>query len=131
MPRPRDNLYNKLTMDTTKFKIKLEEEKQKLEEQLSQVGRRNPANPNDWEPQFKERNEQPSAQDEMADKFEDMEQTLALQTTYETRLAVVREALERIENGTYGKCNCGKNIPEERLEADPAASCICGNLVQS
>ena len=118
-------------MDTTKFKIKLEEEKQKLEEQLSQVGRRNPANPNDWEPQFKERNEQPSAQDEMADKFEDMEQTLALQTTYETRLAVVREALERIENGTYGKCNCGKNIPEERLEADPAASCICGNLVQS
>ena len=113
-------------MDTAKFKIKLEEERQKLEEQLSQVGRRNPSNPNDWEPQFKERNEQPSAQDEMADKFEDMEQTLVLQTTYETHLAAVREALERIENGTYGKCNCGKDIPEERLEADPAASCMCG-----
>lgn len=113
-------------MDTTKFKLKLEEEKQKLEEQLSQVGRRNPANPTDWEPQFNERNEQASSQDEMADKFEDMEQTLALQTTYETRLMVVRDALERIKNGTYGKCNCGKDIPIERLEADPAASCMCG-----
>lgn len=113
-------------MDTVKFKIKLEEERQKLEEQLSQMGRRNPSNPNDWEPQFKELNEQPSAQDEMADKFEDMEQTLALQNTYETRLVAVREALERIENGSYGKCDCGKDIPLERLEADPAASCLCG-----
>ena len=93
-------------MDTSKFKLKLEEEKQKLEEQLSQVGRRNPTNPEDWEPQFSERNEQASAQDEMADKFEDMEQTLALQNTYETRLTAVRDALERIENGTYGKCKC-------------------------
>lgn len=113
-------------MDTSHFKLKLEEERQKLEEQLSRVGRRNPSNPDDWEPQFNERNEQPSAQDEMADKFEDMEQTLALQTTYETRLMAVRDALSRIESGTYGKCNCGKDIPEERLEADPAASCMCG-----
>lgn len=114
-------------MNTSKFKLKLEEERQKLEEQLSQVGRRNPSNPDDWEPQFNERNEQTSAQDEMADKFEDMEQTLVLQNAYETRLGIVKEALARIENGTYGRCNCGKDIPEERLEADPAAGCMCGN----
>lgn len=31
-------------------------------------------------------------------------------------------ALERIENGTYGRCeNCGKEIPVERLEARPVA----------
>lgn len=113
-------------MDTTKFKLKLEEEKQKLEEQLSQVGRRNPANPKDWEPQFNERNEQASSQDEMADKFEDMEQTLAIETTYEERLQQVNAALKRIEDGTYGKCSCGKDIPIERLEADPAANCMCG-----
>jgi len=136
LSHPRDNhkwtLYIisytiKLTMDIAKFKLKLKEEQQKLEEQLSQIGRRNPSNPDDWEPQFNERNEQHSAQDEMADKFEDMEQTLALQDTYEKRLAAVRDAIGRIENGTYGKCNCGKDIPEERLEADPAASCMCGS----
>ena len=63
----------------------------------------------------------------MADKFEDMEQTLATQAAYESRLGLVNAALDRIEKGTYGKCDCGKDIPEERLEADPAASCMCGN----
>lgn len=35
----------------------------------------------------------------------------------------VREALRRIEAGTYGNCaDCGREIGEERLEALPAAS---------
>ena len=36
------------------------------------------------------------------------------------------KALERIENGTYGKCRlCGKNISTERLKAVPHATlCI-------
>lgn len=114
-------------MDTTTFKLKLETERQKLEEELARVGRRNPSRPDDWEPQFTSLNEQQSSQDEMADKFEEMEQTLAIQTTYENRLQEVNNALGRIENGTYGKCNCGKDIPLERLEADPAASCMCGS----
>jgi DnaK suppressor protein len=34
----------------------------------------------------------------------------------------VREALERIENGTYGKClDCGRPIEEKRLKAVPWA----------
>lgn len=113
-------------MDTSKFKLKLEEERQKLEEQLSRVGRQNPANPSDWEPQFAPRNEQQSAEDELADKFEEMEQTIAVETVYESRLQAVNAALKRIEDGIYGKCSCGKDIPEERLEADPAATCRCG-----
>lgn len=37
-------------------------------------------------------------------------------------LTQVRDALKRIENGTYGKCvTCGKQIPEARLEAVPWA----------
>jgi RNA polymerase-binding protein DksA len=41
-------------------------------------------------------------------------------------LAQINAALTRIEDGTYGICtNCGKAIPEERLEARPWASlCI-------
>jgi DnaK suppressor protein len=38
-------------------------------------------------------------------------------------LQEVREALERLENGTFGLCeNCGEAIPLERLEAIPYAS---------
>jgi DnaK suppressor protein len=34
----------------------------------------------------------------------------------------VREALQRVDNGTYGRClTCGEPIPDERLEAMPEA----------
>ena len=41
-------------------------------------------------------------------------------------LSEIEAALQRIEAGTYGICtNCGKQIPEERLEALPWATlCI-------
>jgi RNA polymerase-binding transcription factor len=44
----------------------------------------------------------------------------------ERLLEAIGAALQRIENGTYGKCvNCGAQIPEERLEAMPWATlCI-------
>ncbi len=114
-------------MDTVKFKLKLEEERQKLEAELSRIGQRNPSNPDDWEPTFTSSNPQTSSSDEMADKFEQMEQTLALQNAYEDRLKTVNAALARIDNGTYGKCpTCGKDMSLERMEADPAATCACG-----
>jgi DnaK suppressor protein len=41
-------------------------------------------------------------------------------------IADIRNALLRIENGTYGICaNCGQQIGKERLEALPTATrCI-------
>ena len=41
-------------------------------------------------------------------------------------LISIDEALEKIEEGTYGVCEvCGKNIPKKRLEALPEATmCI-------
>ncbi|PJE64190.1 MAG: hypothetical protein COU90_03775 [Candidatus Ryanbacteria bacterium CG10_big_fil_rev_8_21_14_0_10_43_42] len=115
-----------MTLDINNFKAKLEEERTQLEIQLSKVGRRNPENPEDWEPKFDDINEQESSADEMADKFEEMEQTLALQNNYESRLNTVKTALAKIEAGTYGQCpKCNKAIPLERLEADPAAGCMC------
>lgn len=41
-------------------------------------------------------------------------------------LAAIDASLERIEDGTFGTCtSCGREIPEERLEAYPWASqCI-------
>lgn len=44
----------------------------------------------------------------------------------ERLLEAIDAALQRIEDGTYGKCvNCGAQIPEDRLEAMPWATlCI-------
>lgn len=38
----------------------------------------------------------------------------------------ISEAIQRVDEGTYGTCaHCGKDIPEERLQAIPwTASCI-------
>jgi DnaK suppressor protein len=49
-------------------------------------------------------------------------------------LAEVNDALARIENGTYGRCeNCHRPIPKERLEAVPYARyCIrCARKLQA
>ena len=56
----------------------------------------------------------------------DRELDYTLEENSEHVLAEIDAALTRIENGTYGKCtNCGKQIPEERLEALPWATlCI-------
>ncbi|MFP5352019.1 MAG: TraR/DksA family transcriptional regulator [Actinomycetota bacterium] len=46
------------------------------------------------------------------------------------RRADIQRALEKIDEGTYGKCeSCGKEIPPERLEAVPAAT-LCVDCKQ-
>ena len=56
----------------------------------------------------------------------DRELDYTLEENSEHVLADIDAALTRIEDGTYGTCtNCGKQIPEERLEARPSATlCI-------
>jgi DnaK suppressor protein len=61
----------------------------------------------------------------MADEANDtteQETTMALQNEAQQTLAQINEALARLEAGTYGTCaNCGKKIPQARLEARPFA----------
>jgi RNA polymerase-binding protein DksA len=56
----------------------------------------------------------------------DRELEYTLEENSEHVLRDIDDALKRIEDGTYGTCtNCGKQIPEERLEARPWATlCI-------
>ena len=56
----------------------------------------------------------------------DRELDYSLEESSERLRAEIDAALKRIEEGTYGICsNCGKQIPEERLEALPWATlCI-------
>jgi RNA polymerase-binding protein DksA len=49
-----------------------------------------------------------------------------LEENSENVLSSIEQALQRIENGTFGSCvRCGRQIAEERLEAIPYATrCI-------
>lgn len=54
-----------------------------------------------------------------SDNFE-QEFTLSLLATEEDTLGAIENALERIENGTYGTCEeCQGSIPKARLDALP------------
>jgi RNA polymerase-binding protein DksA len=50
----------------------------------------------------------------------DRELDYTLEENAETVLRAVDEAIARIDAGSYGRCRvCGREIPEERLEARP------------
>jgi len=107
--------------DTSTYKARLEEEKAKLEEELSTVGRRNPSNPDDWEATPQETGQEADPNDR-GDVMEHFSENAAILTDLENRYNDVKAALERIAAGTYGTCEeGGEPIETERLDADPAA----------
>ncbi len=105
------------------FKQKLLDEKARLESELSNVGVKNPERKNDWNPIIDEAIDvSTSDKNELADKFEDLEENNAIVTELETQYREVSAALARIEAGTYGLDEkTHEPIPVERLEANPAA----------
>jgi len=61
--------------------------------------------------------------EENAVDFLETQQEQSLLVNQQALLTEVEQALERIEQGTYGKCvDCGQPIPERRLEAIPWAA---------
>jgi RNA polymerase-binding transcription factor DksA len=57
---------------------------------------------------------------DVASETEARELDVARQTMFEARVALIDEALQRLDRGAYGKCTvCGKEIPAERLELVP------------
>jgi RNA polymerase-binding transcription factor DksA len=112
-------------MDTETYAKRLEEEKAKLESELSSVGRKNPANPADWEAIPSETGQEADRVD-AADLIEGYASNDAILTELEARHSSVLDALARIGAGTYGVCTVGgEAIEAERLDADPAAAtCI-------
>lgn len=109
--------------DFTIFKQKLREEKKVLEAELATVARRNPDNKNDWEPMASGLDGTPPDRDEATEKIESFEENIAITRQLEARLAEVRNALLRADNGAYGICIiCHKDIEQDRLLANPAAT---------
>jgi DnaK suppressor protein len=108
-------------MDIQQQKRQLEARKAELQRQ---IGNLTEAYPTPVDPiQASE-----GAQDfeETAVDFLETQQEQSLMVNEQALLTEVERALKRIEEGTYGRCvDCGKPIPEKRLQALPwAARCV-------
>lgn len=112
----------------SQLKERLLDEKKRLEKELEGFAVRDPKMRGDWDTRFPAAGEygasmSHSAQDEQADLREEFETELSQEHSLETRLLEVEEALRRIASDNFGRClACGKEIPAERLIANPAAA---------
>ena len=121
------NLLNKKTID--ELKTALEKERELLISELKTIATPDPNLPGDWDIKHEEWEENEITSNEeleggisVNESDEDMKNK-ALSDQLELRLKEVNDALGRIENGTYGICEvCQKEIPIERLRANPAAN---------
>jgi RNA polymerase-binding transcription factor DksA len=109
-------------MDTQKYKERLETEKTKLTEELQGIGRQINAD-GDWMATSSQDEDGFRAdKNENADNVEEFQENVAVLSTLEQQYEAVSKALDRIGDGSYGKCsNCGDEIKSARLDANPAA----------
>lgn len=120
-----------MKIDIKHFKEKLETELKVLEEELNRVGRRNPDNPKDWEAVPEKWDTTGADKNETADSMEEFEENTATLKQLEIRYNNIKDALKKIEDGTYGIDEIdGKPIPLDRLEANPAAKTKIENTNQ-
>jgi DnaK suppressor protein len=108
------------------FRIKtaLEDEKRRLENELSRFAHRNQNAPNtDYSADFPNLGDK---DDENASEVAQFSNNLSLEDELEKALRDVESALTHIKEGTYGTCKyCGAQIDELRLIARPTStSCI-------
>lgn len=110
-----------MTIDTQYFKIELTKELENLEQELSTIGRKNPNNSEDWEA-IEPEDTEGADEGEVADSMEVYANNKGILDQLETRLNEVKDALNKIELGTYGVCEIGgEEIEEDRLKANPSA----------
>lgn len=103
------------------LKAKLEEEKTKLEKDLGNIAEPTGI-PGDFETKFDEIG---TDKDDNATEVETYADNLSVETSLENQLKDIRNALKRMEDGSYGMCeNCHQEINIERLKIYPAAK-VC------
>jgi len=115
---------NKTTLK--ELKSALLKEKNALEQDLAKIARPVDKAMGDYETSFAEIG---NDREDNTSEVEQYTDDLPVEITLEKKLKDVLEALEEMEQGTYGICkNCNQEISLERLRANPAArTCIkCG-----
>jgi RNA polymerase-binding transcription factor DksA len=102
------------------LKQKLEDSKINLEDELKSFATKNEKG-DDWNTNFPAGENCDDVECE-EDEVEEYENLLPVEHALELKLRDVNNALEKIGNNTYGKCEtCGIGIEEERLKALPEA----------
>ena len=104
------------------LRASLDAERADLEEQLAEHGKRSAG---DW--QGTPAGFEPGEPDESdnADRMEELTNNVPLVEELESRLKDVNDALKKMDAAQYGMCEkTGKEIPFERLKANPAARTV-------
>lgn len=109
-------------MDTERFRRRLLEERQRVQEAIEYLHEENPGSIQD-ESQDSTADNHPG---DVATVTFDRELDYTLEENEERLLKAIDGALTRINDGTYGICRaCGRPVGEERLEALPwTTQCI-------
>lgn len=117
-----------MTQNIPLFKKKLEEEKERLEKELSTVAQEKEAKEgqegtSSWQALGTLVDESTEADpNEVADKIEEFETNQAITESFKAELRDINDALQKIEAGTYGMCEiCNEEIEDDRLEANTSA----------
>ncbi len=112
----------------SELKTALEKEQELLISELKTIATPDPHLKNNWDIKHFEWSENQITSEEALESDESVNESdedmknKALSDHLELRLRDVNNALKRIEDGTYGICEvCQKEIPLERLKANPAA----------
>ncbi len=104
------------------FQAKLIKEKKLLEDELESVGRKDLGEQTNWDATPGKIEIDAADENEIADKFEELEENESILHHLEPQLKDVNDALDKIKNNTYGICEIsGEPIEIERLEANPSA----------
>ncbi|MDP2664363.1 MAG: TraR/DksA C4-type zinc finger protein [bacterium] len=102
------------------FKKLLAEKKQNIERELSQFATKDPKLKGDWDSTYPRIPE--GGLEGAAGEVEEYSTSLPIEHNLELSLRDIDLALQKIEKGTYGKCeNCNTDISKERLQALPEA----------
>lgn len=119
-------MFNMDAKKKQQLKEKLEQELATLELELTDIGQINTADHYDWTGTAGEYKTGTADKNILADKIEEEQTNDRIIDELEVRRARVVDALKSIEEDKYGICKeCNKQIPIERLEANPTAStCI-------
>ena len=109
-----------MSIDTEHFRALLLEERRRVVEAIENLRRESPGSLTDETGELNPGFDQHPG--DVATELFDRELEYTLHDGEQALLARIDRALGRIDDGTYGKCErCGKDIPEERLEARPWA----------
>ena len=109
-----------MSIDTEHFRARLLDERRRVVEAIENLKRENPGSLSDETGELNPGFDQHPG--DVATELYDRELEYTLQDGEQALLVRIDRALGRIDDGTYGTCErCGKDIPEERLEARPWA----------